>query len=43
MNPAPLRPDAFIAPMQGMGQATSRFRLNPNPACAEPSACCLSP
>ncbi len=30
MNPNRPRPDAFIAPMQGMGQSTVRFRPNPN-------------
>ncbi|GEM_PF-6855314 len=28
MNPGRLRPATFIAPMQGMGQSTFRFRLN---------------
>ncbi|AWH24292.1 LPS-assembly protein LptD [Stenotrophomonas sp. YAU14D1_LEIMI4_1] len=30
MNPNRPGPDAFIAPMQGMGQSTVRFRPNPN-------------
>ncbi|MBK0027258.1 LPS-assembly protein LptD [Stenotrophomonas sp. S48] len=30
MNPNRSGPDAFIAPMQGMGQSTVRFRPNPN-------------
>ncbi len=30
MNPNRHCPDAFIAPMQGMGQSTVRFRPNPN-------------